>query len=270
MNTKIILVLFCLLLTGCIQNNAQPTQVVVSPTATSLPDTSDMPNPASVHCEQEGHKLEIRTAADGSQSGVCVFADGSECDEWAYFRGECAPASQDTAQPEHIETPTAISIDPAEYEGWWTYTHPVYGFTLLLPADWIVDETAAGDQILSGHLVNIHPQDSAENLNIRLTFREAGQEDILLWPTGVGSGEFVQQGTLDMAGESVRRMYFICPGGQVNSIWYQGQEKANVRRGNLELGFIYSYTGVYCQEGYSLGGKDVRIGDLIIASLNVP
>jgi hypothetical protein len=52
-----------------------------------------MPNPASVYCEQNGNQLEIRTAADGSQSGICVFPDGSTCDEWAYFRGECAPAA---------------------------------------------------------------------------------------------------------------------------------------------------------------------------------
>jgi hypothetical protein len=53
-----------------------------------------MPNPASVYCEQNGNKLEIQTASDGSQSGVCVFPDGSTCDEWAYFRGECGPAAQ--------------------------------------------------------------------------------------------------------------------------------------------------------------------------------
>ncbi len=54
---------------------------------------ADMSNPASVYCEQQGNTLEILTAADGSQSGVCIFPDGSTCDEWAYFRGECAPAS---------------------------------------------------------------------------------------------------------------------------------------------------------------------------------
>jgi hypothetical protein len=61
-----------------------------------------MPNPASVNCEQNGYRLEIHTAADGSQSGVCVFPDGSTCDEWAYFRGECGPAA--TATPEPIAT----------------------------------------------------------------------------------------------------------------------------------------------------------------------
>ena len=60
------------------------------PAATDIPQ-ANMPNPASVYCEQNGNKLEIRTAADGSQNGICVFPDGSTCDEWAYFRGECGP-----------------------------------------------------------------------------------------------------------------------------------------------------------------------------------
>ena len=55
---------------------------------------ANMPNPASVYCEQTGNKLEIRTAADGSQNGICVFPDGSTCDEWAYYRGECGPVTQ--------------------------------------------------------------------------------------------------------------------------------------------------------------------------------
>lgn len=50
----------------------------------------NLPNPASVYCEENGGKLEIRTGDDG-EYGVCVFPDGSECDEWAYFRGECEP-----------------------------------------------------------------------------------------------------------------------------------------------------------------------------------
>lgn len=53
-----------------------------------------MPNPASVYCQENGNKLEIQTAEDGSQTGVCVFPDGSTCDEWAYFRRECGPSEQ--------------------------------------------------------------------------------------------------------------------------------------------------------------------------------
>jgi putative hemolysin len=69
-----------------------------APTATDIPQVN-MPNPASVYCEQNGNKLEIQTASDGSQSGVCIFPDGSTCDEWAYFRGECGPAAQTSPTP---------------------------------------------------------------------------------------------------------------------------------------------------------------------------
>jgi len=50
-----------------------------------------IPNPASDYCEEQGYKLEIVTAEDGSQSGLCIFPDGSSCDEWVYYRGECGP-----------------------------------------------------------------------------------------------------------------------------------------------------------------------------------
>jgi putative hemolysin len=59
---------------------------------TPTPGTG-MPNPASVYCEENGGKLEIRTDASGAQAGVCVFPNGSECDEWAYYRKECAPTT---------------------------------------------------------------------------------------------------------------------------------------------------------------------------------
>jgi putative hemolysin len=75
-------------LTACTARQVQTPQ----PAATDIPQ-SGMPNPASVYCEQNGNKLEIHTAADGSQSGVCVFPDGNTCDEWAYFRGECNPTA---------------------------------------------------------------------------------------------------------------------------------------------------------------------------------
>lgn len=72
----------------------------VALTACTAPQAqAGMPNPASVYCEQNGNKLEIRTAADGSQNGICVFPDGSACDEWAYYRGECGPAAQKSQTP---------------------------------------------------------------------------------------------------------------------------------------------------------------------------
>ena len=70
--------------------------VIVAYGRSSIPTPSpesNLPNPASTHCEQQGNKLEIVTADDGSQKGVCIFPNGSTCDEWAYFRGECRPAN---------------------------------------------------------------------------------------------------------------------------------------------------------------------------------
>jgi len=52
-------------------------------------DEGQLANPASVFCEENNYTLDIRTSA-GGQYGVCMFPDGSECDEWAFFRGECS------------------------------------------------------------------------------------------------------------------------------------------------------------------------------------
>jgi putative hemolysin len=48
-----------------------------------------MANPASVNCIKSGYKREIKTKPDGSQYRVCIFSEGKECEEWAFFRGEC-------------------------------------------------------------------------------------------------------------------------------------------------------------------------------------
>ncbi|MFO7548629.1 MAG: DUF333 domain-containing protein [Acidimicrobiia bacterium] len=51
---------------------------------------SEIANPASEFCVEQGGTVDIREGEDG-QVGVCVFDDGSECEEWAFYRGECAP-----------------------------------------------------------------------------------------------------------------------------------------------------------------------------------
>ncbi|MEM4263742.1 MAG: DUF333 domain-containing protein [Candidatus Woesearchaeota archaeon] len=59
-----------------------------------------MGNPASEFCLQNGGEIDIRETAMG-QYGVCVFPDGSECEEWAFYRGECLPGeSLKQATPE--------------------------------------------------------------------------------------------------------------------------------------------------------------------------
>lgn len=50
---------------------------------------ANLANPASVNCQQKGGTVEIVTDADGGQSGLCKFPDGSQCEEWALYRNEC-------------------------------------------------------------------------------------------------------------------------------------------------------------------------------------
>jgi len=84
MTRKALLTLF--MLTGiALSASCSPAQISPTP-------VPNMPNPASVHCEQNGGKLELRQDASGG-GGVCIFPDGSECDEWAYYRGDCKPGN---------------------------------------------------------------------------------------------------------------------------------------------------------------------------------
>lgn len=61
----------------------------VSETKTETPIVG-LANPAATFCVESGGQYEIHTAADGSQSGTCTLADGTEMDAWDYFR-ENAP-----------------------------------------------------------------------------------------------------------------------------------------------------------------------------------
>jgi hypothetical protein len=55
-------------------------------------------NPASVYCQEQGGTIEIRQDADGGTYGVCIFDDGSECEEWAFVYTECRPGVVEQAE----------------------------------------------------------------------------------------------------------------------------------------------------------------------------
>ena len=50
--------------------------------------TSELANPASVYCEEQGGVVESRIIKAGVK-GFCIFEDGSECAQWDFFRGDC-------------------------------------------------------------------------------------------------------------------------------------------------------------------------------------
>lgn len=433
----IVLIALAVLVASC----APTTPLAESPTAPAPATTPtpqpNMHNPASVYCEQQGYTSELRAAPDGSQSGVCIFPDGSECEEWAYLRGECAlapvsPTAVPTTESTPVSTalpapfctglaadgwrfychetlglsfeypenaslelaadgftifvngpmvdgetwpvlgisfprdrqefrlpagaelqqwlsdhyllgeplqgevsiagttalhtrfdgspqayaddryyfahdgqiyvvlilhtayqedwalynhfldsihfvdipvdtsaptpiPTALPLDPAIYRDWMTYTNYAYGFSFRFPDNWIVEES-----MTDMHLLTIRPLDQPDRESIRLTFRRIG-EDALLWPTGVGEGEFIPQSTLDIAGYPVNRLLLVCPAGEITAIWYhQATDQPNIAIGDLEFGILFSATPYHCQDDFSLGGDLQLVGESIIASLSVP
>ncbi|MCX6700200.1 MAG: DUF333 domain-containing protein [Methanomicrobiales archaeon] len=102
----LVLVIAVVLMTaGCTQNQPATTPATTVTTKVMTPVTTvkvvvtpvvnstGLANPASVYCGQVGGKTEIKKDAAGNEYGMCTFPNGSSCDEWALFRGECKPTA---------------------------------------------------------------------------------------------------------------------------------------------------------------------------------
>lgn len=53
------------------------------------PLRASMANPASLYCINHGGRSEIRRDEKHGEYGVCIFPDGSECEQWEFMRGLC-------------------------------------------------------------------------------------------------------------------------------------------------------------------------------------
>lgn len=77
-----------ILLAACTPITPEGTVPAPAPTAEDASDT-EIANPASENCIQQGGTLTIETNGSGGEYGVCVFEDNLQCEEWAMFRGDC-------------------------------------------------------------------------------------------------------------------------------------------------------------------------------------
>ena len=147
-----VLVLSALFISGCGGSlGGQPLEE-----STSDGDVG-LPNPASVFCEEQGYTLEIRTDADGT-FGMCIFPDGSECEEWAYYQGDCEPAAEqggaESGLAAYLELPERLLIGE-EVQIKFTLKNtsdtPMYILKWYTPlegiAGWIFQVTRAGQVI---------------------------------------------------------------------------------------------------------------------------
>lgn len=92
-----VLFVFAFFIIGCAKQEIPKEK----PTEKQQEQKQQIANPASVYCEEQGGKSEIRTNADGSQIGYCI-KDEKECEEWAFYRGECS--FEEKAIPKTIST----------------------------------------------------------------------------------------------------------------------------------------------------------------------
>lgn len=57
-------------------------------------------NPASKNCQDKGGQWSTSRETAGTL-GICKFSDGSECEEWQFFRGECMKGQFTKADTSH-------------------------------------------------------------------------------------------------------------------------------------------------------------------------
>jgi putative hemolysin len=58
-------------------------------TASDDPVPGNIPSPVGNYCAHSALRVETRQTSMGHES-VCIFSDGSECEEMAFFLRECA------------------------------------------------------------------------------------------------------------------------------------------------------------------------------------
>jgi dipeptidyl-peptidase-4 len=234
--TVVVLILVAFLVAAC---GAEPT-----PTARPTEPAPGMPNPASKFCTDQGYQLEIRSEA-GGEVGYCLFADGSECEEWAYYNGTCTPGSAEAPAQTAPPVPTGLE-QPAERitAGMLTAPHALVG-----PGPTNLNWSPQG-----ATLAYVEPKAGQDLLWLyeattgarRVLFDPSGQDDAI----DLSSAQWSPQGdAMLLTGEK--------------SIWLldveSGQARALTEGGKTALAFIPSGQGVSFVQDNDL--YTIAIGD---------
>src|SRR5574341_425551 len=83
-----IIALLALVTAACAPNLSTPRAAAPSPSQTPPSVQTD---PAAEYCARHGGQLEWKQRATGDIIGMCVFPDGSKCEQWAYALHACKP-----------------------------------------------------------------------------------------------------------------------------------------------------------------------------------
>lgn len=168
------------------KSSASTTPESVTPTGSE--SQIGLPNPASVYCVDNGGVSEIRSNTDGSQYGVCIFPDGSECDEWAYYRGECAPKSAAPAGSQAGGAPEDASPQTSPEtasDGWLIYRNETLGYSFHYPPETsiIPNDESLKSITLAGPVTDgeTWPSITISHPNDREEFRPPENADLEAW-----------------------------------------------------------------------------------------
>ncbi len=101
-------------------------------------ENAEIANPAAVYCEENGWTLNL-------EEWLCMFDDGSYCEEWSYQRWECQPGEimYNTISDDEF-------IDDVEQKADWNWTSEIYSDE---------DLQAAVDKIVSYFDIKVEMQE---------------------------------------------------------------------------------------------------------------
>ncbi|MCB0240352.1 MAG: M20/M25/M40 family metallo-hydrolase, partial [Anaerolineae bacterium] len=146
---------------------------------------SQLANPATQYCLDNGGHTRPRGQQGDGPSGLCVFPDDSVCDEWAFFRGECGPASQpvDETQPDASTTAEMNAAMPSIDEEVDAFLIARLDETFIPDTSALVEiQTYRDDSPDSEARVVANLQRIRETLGARVETFNAGQETLRLEP----------------------------------------------------------------------------------------
>lgn len=85
------------------------TPVVQGTTDDSIAKDTALSNPATVYCLQEGGKFTMKKTLDGSTVGICELASNIQCEEWAFYKGDCPAGSKKDKTATSTQTTTTTN-----------------------------------------------------------------------------------------------------------------------------------------------------------------